>query len=76
MQAQQLEPPTGDPNLEKKDPQHFIVPLDVKKEATSSTPQSTITKFNQPKSAEAGKIFSQGTDQPTTEQDNQEKEAY
>jgi hypothetical protein len=52
------------------------VPLDVEKEATTSTAQSTITKFNQPKSVEAGKIFSQGTDQPTTEQDNQEKEAY
>jgi hypothetical protein len=76
MQAQRLEPPTGDPNLEKKDPQHFIVPFDVKKEATTSTPQSTITKFNQPENVAAEKTFSQGTDQPTTEQDNQEKEAY
>jgi hypothetical protein len=76
MQAQRLEPPTGDPNLEKMDPQRFIVTLDVKKQASTSTPQSTITKFNQPEEVAAGKTFSQGTDQPTTEQDNKEKEAY
>jgi hypothetical protein len=52
------------------------VPLDVEKEATTSTPQSTTTKFNQPELVAAGQIFSQGTDQPTTEQENQEKGAY
>jgi hypothetical protein len=76
MQAQLLEPPTGDPNLEKMDPQRFIMTLDVENEATTSIPQSTITKFNQPQEVAAGKTFSQGTDQPTTEQDNEESEAY
>jgi hypothetical protein len=77
MQAQPLEPPTGDPKPEKMDPQRFNATLDMEKEATTSTPQSTTTKFNQPEEfVAAGKTFSQGTDQPTTEQDNEGREAY
>ncbi len=76
LQAQQLEPTSGDPDKEREEPQKYENSLNVKKKATASTPQMANTLLNQSENVAAGGIFSHGTDQPVTEQDNKEEGAY